>query len=264
MKKTKHRSGGAPPTPDDDDVPRDAHDAPSELAPLAAPSPPGHVLPTSRQLLRSTAIAVAVAGALLVTVVLPAEYGVDPTGIGRVLGLTPMGEIKMSLAQEARAPRHASAPPPACTPAPCTSAAPGATPAGSAATPTRGQRQEVKLVLAPNEGREIKLVMRKGARASYIWSADGALTVDLHGEVEGGPPESYQSYGKATGKRFDEGEIVAAFDGIHGWFWRNRNHSDVAITLRIQGDYEDVKQSGPIAPTRPLDPAHGHGHGHSH
>jgi hypothetical protein len=44
-----------------------------------------------------------VAGFLLVTVVLPAEYGVDPTGIGRVLGLTQMGVIKARLAAEAAA-----------------------------------------------------------------------------------------------------------------------------------------------------------------
>jgi hypothetical protein len=66
------------------------------------PSAPGE-LPSSRTLLRSTLLALAVAAALLVTVVLPAEYAIDPTGIGRVLGLTRMGEIKVSLAREAAA-----------------------------------------------------------------------------------------------------------------------------------------------------------------
>ncbi len=60
-------------------------------------------LPGSRQLWRSTLIAALVAGALLVTVVLPAEYGIDPTRVGRVLGLTQMGEIKVRLAREAAA-----------------------------------------------------------------------------------------------------------------------------------------------------------------
>ena len=44
-----------------------------------------------------------VAAVILVTVVLPAEYGIDPTHIGRVLGLTQMGEIKARLAREAAA-----------------------------------------------------------------------------------------------------------------------------------------------------------------
>ena len=58
-------------------------------------------LPTSKQLLRSTLIAIVSAAALLVAVVLPAEYNIDPTGIGGALGLAEMGEIKQQLAEEA-------------------------------------------------------------------------------------------------------------------------------------------------------------------
>ena len=53
-------------------------------------------LPTSGQLIRSTVIAAATAAAMLVTTSCPAEYGIDPTGVGRMLGLTEMGEIKAS------------------------------------------------------------------------------------------------------------------------------------------------------------------------
>ena len=63
--------------------------------------PPDALAPTSRQLIRSTILAVVVAALLLVTCVLPAEYGVDPTGVGGLLGLTQMGEVKMALAEEA-------------------------------------------------------------------------------------------------------------------------------------------------------------------
>lgn len=59
-------------------------------------------LPSAAQLKKSTMIAAAVAAGLLVTVILPADYAVDPTGIGRALGLTRMGEIKVQLAEEAR------------------------------------------------------------------------------------------------------------------------------------------------------------------
>jgi len=58
-------------------------------------------LPTSRQLIRATALAAVAAGAILVTVVLPSEYAIDPTGIGGALGLTEMGEVKLQLAKEA-------------------------------------------------------------------------------------------------------------------------------------------------------------------
>ncbi|EOG7748906.1 hypothetical protein ACLIOC_003241 [Vibrio cholerae] len=58
-------------------------------------------LPTTKQLVRSTFIALGTAIVLLITVILPAEYALDPTGMGRALGLTEMGEIKAQLAQEA-------------------------------------------------------------------------------------------------------------------------------------------------------------------
>ena len=66
-------------------------------------------LPSSAHLLRSTIIAGVSAVAILVTVVLPAEYGVDPTRIGGVLGLTEMGEIKSQLAEEAEIDRQMEA-----------------------------------------------------------------------------------------------------------------------------------------------------------
>ena len=68
---------------------------------MTAPTPSQGDLPSARALARSTLIALAMATAVLLTVVLPAEYGIDPTGIGRPLGLTQMGEIKVRLAREA-------------------------------------------------------------------------------------------------------------------------------------------------------------------
>ena len=40
-------------------------------------------LPSIGKLIRSTIIAAVVAAVIQVTVVLPAEYGIDPTGIGK-------------------------------------------------------------------------------------------------------------------------------------------------------------------------------------
>lgn len=60
-------------------------------------------------LIRSTLIAAGAAGAILVLFWLPAEYGIDPTGIGALTGLTEMGEIKQQLATEAEADAQAAA-----------------------------------------------------------------------------------------------------------------------------------------------------------
>ena len=39
-----------------------------------------------------------------------------------------------------------------------------------------------------------------------------------------------------------EGVLEAAFDGRHGWFWRNRIKGAVTVTLRTDGDYQDIKR----------------------
>jgi len=59
-------------------------------------------LPTSAQLLRSTVIAIVAAAAILVSIVLPAEYAIDPTGIGRMLGLAEMVRSRPNSQQRRR------------------------------------------------------------------------------------------------------------------------------------------------------------------
>ena len=68
-------------------------------------------LPSTARLIRSTIIAGVASLVILVTVVLPSEYGIDPTRVGGLLGLTPMGEIKMQLAREAAADAQVAAAP---------------------------------------------------------------------------------------------------------------------------------------------------------
>jgi hypothetical protein len=204
-------------------------------------------LPSSRRLLRSTAIAAGVALLLLVTVVMPAEYGVDPTGIGRVLGLTKMGEIKVQLAREAAVDAAADstardAPATAVTPvvsAPATTA-----PAASASVPASAPRtDEVSVILRPNEGKEIKLAMRKDAQVRYSWTTDrGTVNYDTHADRAAPPAIKYHGYAKGQSQRTDEGVLVAAFDGMHGWFWRNRTNELVTVTLRTSGDYQELKR----------------------
>ncbi|UFN49244.1 transmembrane anchor protein [Roseomonas sp. OT10] len=201
-------------------------------------------LPSSKQLLRSTAIAIVAAAAILVAVVLPAEYGIDPTGIGRPLGLTEMGELKMQLAAEAEADRA----PPAATPGP-RSSLPGAIFAGlfirsaAAQTPTpaaASRTDETTITLRPNQGLEVKLDMRRGARASYSWTATGPVNYDLHGEPPNPGRNAAHSYRNGRGSSGEQGEFTAIFDGTHGWFWRNRSGRDVSVTLRTTGDYARI------------------------
>lgn len=199
--------------------------------------------PSATRLLKSTLIALVVAIVILVVAVLPAEYGVDPTGVGRMLGLTQMGEIKVSLAREAAAEDAAEA---AAAIEETEVSAAATTPAAApqtAATPADSGWTHVTIVnLAPGEGKEAKLVMKKGARATFQWVAvGGPVNHDTHGDSTGAP-NSYISYRKATGVTSDSGELLAAMDGSHGWFWRNRGTAPVSVTLRTKGEYSELKK----------------------
>lgn len=187
-------------------------------------------LPSSKQLLRSTILAAVSAVVLLVAVVLPAEYGVDPTGIGRVLRMTEMGDIKQQLAAEAEAD---AAQPPAATVA-ATLEAPA-----QAAAPQVDWRDEMPFTLSPGEGTEIKLKMVEGAKAQYAWVVEGGeVNFDTHGDA----PGKSISYEKGRGVASEEGVLEAAFTGNHGWFWRNRGQTNVKVILRTRGDYTDIKR----------------------
>ena len=212
-----------------------------------APVPPPSELPSTRALLRSTAVAVVTAAVLLVTVVLPAEYGIDPTGIGRPLGLTRMGEIKVALANEAAADAAADSAAAAAAEAAASGAlaAPEAGPgAGAPAGVPEGDSAEVvEVVLQPGQGREFKLAMKEGGRVSYEWSTDwGVVNFDLHGDPLNPPPGFYHGYSKGTARAADEGVLTAAFEGMHGWFWRNRGTEPVMVTLRVTGEYSELRE----------------------
>ncbi len=210
-------------------------------------NPPSRAeLPTSRQLIRSTVLAFVAAVVILLTVVLPAEYGIDPTRIGRALGLAEMGTIKQQLAREAEQDRMIDQlSKPGAWPdqrsgfigrlliSPAAAQSPAAQPA--AAQP---RKDEMSVTLKPGQGAEVKLRMKKGASANYSWSATGDVNYDLHGD--GGGKET--SYKKGRGTAKDEGVVSAAFDGSHGWFWRNRGKADVTVTLRTDGDYAEIKR----------------------
>src|SRR5829696_5390334 len=206
-------------------------------------------LPTSGQLLRSTVIAAGVAAALLVTVVLPSEYGIDPTGAGRALGLTEMGEIKKQLQEEAEADRAkdqaGQAPAPAAPAFEQRSSLLRTIfaqlvfgPAAAQGSPAKSQ--DFSLTLKPGEGGEVKMDMKTGAKVSYSWKVDGGtVNHDTHGEGAGGEV----AYSKGRGVSGDEGTITAAFDGNHGWFWRNRGTAPVTVKVSASGDFGALKRA---------------------
>lgn len=209
-------------------------------------------LPSSAQLLRSTVIALLAAAAILVTIVLPAEHAIDPTGVGRMLNLTEMGEIKQQLAEEAAVDRARDQPLPAIKPDDKRSSllrflAAALLPTSAMAQEVRALAQsatrtdETTIALRPDEGLEYKMTMAKGAQVEFSWStAGGVVNYDLHGTPAAGGKET--SYKSARGVATDAGALTAGFDGAHGWFWRNRGREPVTITLRTSGAYTSLRR----------------------
>ena len=182
-------------------------------------------LPSAKRLLRSTLLALIAAVVILVTVILPAEYALDPTGIGRHLGLMKMGEIKEQLAQEAKADGH-------------TAQNETTVEALPPVELDDEWRDETRIDLSPGQGTEIKLVMEKGEVADFYWVSDGGpVNFDLHGDGK----ENSISYEKGRGVSEAEGELTAEFTGSHGWFFRNRNQTDVTVILLTRGEYSDMQ-----------------------
>jgi len=179
-------------------------------------------LSSPAHLVRATLAAAALAAALLVVVVLPAEYGVDPTGAGRALGLY-------------RAPTAEAAPLPesSVTAADGTPAVAGSL--FTSETPYRAD--EMSLTLTAGEGAEIKAEMRGGERLVYSWtSTGGGVDVDMHGEAadKTGGDRSYKTGEFETA---GHGALEAPMAGNHGWFWQNLNDTPVTITVKTAGFY---------------------------
>lgn len=224
-------------------------------------------LPSTGKLLRSTAIAALTAAVLLVTTILPAEYGIDPTGVGHALGLTHMGEIKHSLAEEASAeavpviaiddhghdhasdrnhdhdhgnnhdPDHGNSLPSTAVP---TTPSPSEAVQNEVAT---ARQHTVTFSLQPGEAAEIKLTMQKDASVEYEWIAvGGPVNYDTHGDPVNAPQGAYHGYGKGRNETKQAGTLQAAFDGKHGWFWRNRSGAEVTVTLKTRGDYGQIER----------------------
>lgn len=185
-----------------------------------------HPLPTLKQLFKATGIALLAAGAILITTVLPAEFGIDPTGIGKAMGLT---ALSATSAEAAKLPDSVAT--------------------AAVVQPTAGivtksdiplRSDEMSLTLQPDEGAEIKATMRKGEQFVFNWATEGgSVNVDMHGEkINAG--DKFTTYRKAKQLTSDQGAFVAPFEGTHGWYWRNRGDKPVTVKVKVSGFYEKL------------------------
>ena len=222
----------------------------------------------------ATAAAMFVAGVLLVTVVLPAEYGVDPTGTGNAFGLTQIANAQEGVVASA----PAAGVPVATAAAPEIAIGTGgrptlgygqAVPAARAADGTpvlewnragadhqqpQGYRRHTRtFALEPGEGMEFKYRLERNGGFVYAWTSTGKVQVDFHGEPDGQPKGFAEFYDQAE-RDGATGTFVAPAPGIHGWYWKNLTSDPITITLNSSGYFErgiEFRKSGRTEVTIP-------------
>ena len=191
--------------------------------------------PMSRaRLLLAVAVAL-IAGVLIVFgAILPAEYNVDPLGLGRLSGIArlwaaPENTIDANSASGPRAREYE--------------------------VPFRSDTIEIPLTdfLGGNQGSELeyKVHMAKDASLIYAWEVVGAAKpndfhFDFHGHTtpKAGEAMTVATYKQGYGLR-KQGALTAPFDGIQGWQFSNSSEQPVVVRLRLSGFYSLIPSGQP-------------------
>ena len=200
-----------------------------------------HHIVEKKEIIKAVLFALVLGIVILVSAVLPAEYGIDPIGTGKLFGFsklyvpedapdglaTTTGKtfplIKMEKAgsgPEVKRPVEADNPIP---------------------EKQYAEREDTVEVIVPaGKGIEYKTYMLKGGKMKYEWKTnDGTVYLDFHGEVKQAKAVNdvyFESYTLAYSNNM-VGTFYAPFEGKHGWFFRNNENKDITVTLKLKGQY---------------------------
>jgi len=168
--------------------------------------------PSRSRLVLATVAALLLAGVILVTVVLPAEYDIDPLGTGEALGLVVLsrpGATNIPVRED-----------------------------GLVALQSSYRNDTKEFPLGPGEFVEYKYRLEAGRAMLYSWSATGWVRSEMHSEADGAPPGTAEFFEVAERTLFRHGSYVAPFPGIHGWYWLNETDDSVTVTLHASGFFD--------------------------
>lgn len=154
------------------------------------------------------------------TVILPAEYNIDPTGIGKKLGLTVLSEpilepVISPVNNQKVIEKHTK-------------------------LDAYDFREDTVSVTVPAQrGIEYKFNIKEFGNLTYEWKTNDTSNIyfDFHGEPAGDTSGYFESYTIATTNQ-TKGSATVPFDGIHGWYWKNTSDQDVTIELKTSGNYQ--------------------------
>lgn len=158
-------------------------------------------------LIKASSAALVLASIVFFIFVLPAEFNIDPLGLGKQMGLTEMAEVeeKVIIKFDENDPEL--------------------------------RKDETEITIPAGKGLEYKLHMQKYSKVTYDWFSDGEpIYLDLHGEPYGDTTGYFESYVIATAEEM-KGSFTAPFKGTHGWYFKNTSSDDITILLQTEGHY---------------------------
>jgi hypothetical protein len=206
--------------------------------------------PSQGHLLKGALLALVAAAVVTVMFVLPAEYGVDPTGIGAKLGLLDIAATAETLESGASSGGSMTVE--------------GTWPGipeefdfyepdilGDPYARTQAAKfrsDTVTIELDVGEQTEYKAIMKQGDALVYNWKLEkGVVYTDFHADpgeyaaAAGYPDQYYIRYAESEIGE-SSGSLVAPFDGNHGWYWLNIEEVPITITLEVHGYYDRIEE----------------------
>ena len=193
-----------------------------------------HKVLDKKSIIKQVIIALIIGTTLLVSAVLPAEYGIDPLGIGKATGFSKIKiqeESTENLSSEPHkilkmenvgSPADVAKPDAANNPAPATQLA--------------ERTDDVSVVIPAGKGLEYKVNMLKYGQLKYEWITDkGELYFDFHGDVKNNS-NYFESYTIAYSNNM-AGSFLAPFEGPQGWYFKNNSNEDITVKIKMKGQY---------------------------
>lgn len=203
-----------------------------------------HQILETKKIIKATAIALIIALTILVIAVLPAEYGIDPTGLGQSLGFSKLHQpneqskeptIQVDDIEEAHPLfklENLGSDPDVQKPKEADNLPPN--------KQYKEREDSIKVIIPKGKGIEYKINMLKYGKLKYEWVTDkGTLYFDFHGEVkESNPTDNvyFESYTVAFSNNMT-GTFLSPYEGKHGWYFKNKSETDIVVTIRLKGQY---------------------------
>lgn len=163
---------------------------------------------------------------LVFSLVLPAIYGIDPTGLGAKLGINGVSSqaavsMGKDIVPQTQSPENAADQP------------------NAVIQEQPEERQETfALSVPPKQNLVFNFAMARDYELDYHWATEGKpLYAELRGKKDTAKDNEFKVFGKLKESKA-KGFFIAPFSGNYSLYWENKSDQDVKIRLTAKGVYK--------------------------